>query len=442
MTQQTGKQTQKQTLKKYLVFALMIAAFLVCMWLIFAPSDRERQAELEGIGFNADIPDPRGDGIVGDKKTAYEQEQMRLKREEKMRSLEDYSYMLERQEETPEERAAREERQLRMAPVPPDYQEDLNEGRIVRSGGTTRRVSSFEASSTAYHDINRTLGSFYEEPEVDEEKEQLKDEVENLRNRIAEKENAQMTIDDQLALLERSYELAARYNGTGQTGQVPPQQPQPATAEGRKTRVTPVTHVTESVVTSLSGPVSDREFLEQMTGRRNTGFNTVAAEEEIIDKNTVSAVIHGDQVLVDGQSVRLRTTEAIRAGKFTIPRNTIITGITKIGGDRLGISVTSIEYEGNIIPVELEAYDSDGQPGIYIPGSMEIAAFKEIAGNMGQNLGTTINLNQQSAGEQLLTDLGRGAIQGTSQYIAKKARQVKVTLKSGYRLFLLPGENS
>ena len=71
---------------------------------------------------------------------------------------------------------------------------------------------------------------------------------------------------------------------------------------------------------------------------------------------------------------------------------------------------------------------------------MEIAAFKEITGNLGSNLGTTINLNQQSAGEQLLTDLGRGAIQGTSQYIGKKAREVKVTLKAGYRLFLLPGE--
>ncbi len=73
---------------------------------------------------------------------------------------------------------------------------------------------------------------------------------------------------------------------------------------------------------------------------------------------------------------------------------------------------------------------------------MEIEAFKEIAGNMGSGLGSTINLNQQSAGEQLLTDMGRGVIQGTSQYISKKARQVKVTLKAGYRLFLLPETNS
>lgn len=74
--------------------------------------------------------------------------------------------------------------------------------------------------------------------------------------------------------------------------------------------------------------------------------------------------------------------------------------------------------------------------GIFIPGSMEIDAIREIAANLGGNLGTTINLNQQSAGDQLLTDLGKGAIQGTSQYIAKKMRTVKVHLKAGYKLML------
>ena len=37
---------------------------------------------------------------------------------------------------------------------------------------------------------------------------------------------------------------------------------------------------------------------------------------------------------------------------------------------------------------------------------------------------------------ELLTDLGKGAIQGTSQYIAKKMRTIKVHLKAGYNLML------
>ena len=37
---------------------------------------------------------------------------------------------------------------------------------------------------------------------------------------------------------------------------------------------------------------------------------------------------------------------------------------------------------------------------------------------------------------QLASDLGKGLIQGTSQYIAKKMRTVKVHLKSGYKVML------
>ena len=65
---------------------------------------------------------------------------------------------------------------------------------------------------------------------------------------------------------------------------------------------------------------------------------------------------------------------------------------------------------------------------------------KEVAANLGSNLGTTINLNQQSAKEQILTDLGKGAIQGVSQYIGKKMREVKVHLKAGYQLMLYQEE--
>lgn len=434
MTRQTQNKG-KQNLKKYLIFGIMAAIFVGCMWLIFAPSAKDKEAEAESAGFNPDIPDPRGAVIVGDKKTAYEQEQARLRQEEKMRSLEDYTRMLETEQETPEEKAAREERQLRMAPVPPDYQEQLNAERDRASAGGSRRTSSIDASGSAYADLAASLGSVYEESSVDEEKEQLKQEVEQLREAAA---SQQTSMDDQLALLERSFELAAQYNNAGAQQAQPAEQPVAAT--GRKTRVEPVSQVNRSVVSSLSRPMTDAQFIEQYGQPRNFGFNTISAKDEDAGKNTISAVAHGDQTLVDGQTVRLRTTEEMRAGRHIIPRNTVITGIGRITGERLEISLTTIEYDGAIIPVELTAYDSDGQRGIYIPGSMELEAVKEIAGNLGSNLGTTINLNQQSAGEQLLTDLGRGAIQGTSQYISKKARQVKVTLKAGYRMLLLPSD--
>ena len=94
----------------------------------------------------------------------------------------------------------------------------------------------------------------------------------------------------------------------------------------------------------------------------------------------------------------------------------------------------------DIIPVELSIYDSDGQEGINIPNSMELSAVKEVAANMGSSLGSSINISTD-AGAQLASDLGKGLIQGTSQYIAKKMRTVKVHLKSGYRVMLYQPED-
>ena len=58
---------------------------------------------------------------------------------------------------------------------------------------------------------------------------------------------------------------------------------------------------------------------------------------------------------------------------------------------------------------------------------------------MGTSAGTSISLTND-AGQQLAADLGRSVIQGTSQFVAKKLREVKVNLKAGYRVFLLPND--
>lgn len=145
--------------------------------------------------------------------------------------------------------------------------------------------------------------------------------------------------------------------------------------------------------------------------------------------------MQGDQTLTDGQTVKLRLLDPMRVSGRVIPRNTLLVGAARLQGERLGIGITSLEHGGSIIPVELEVYDSDGQAGIFIPGSMEIDAAKEIGANMGSSLGSSINISTD-AGAQLASDLGRGAIQGISQYISKRMRTVKVHLKSGYRVLL------
>ena len=86
--------------------------------------------------------------------------------------------------------------------------------------------------------------------------------------------------------------------------------------------------------------------------------------------------------------VRLRLLEPMAVAGRTIPRGAVVVGTGKIQGERLDIEITSLEYDGTIIPVELAVYDTDGQPGIFIPNSMEMNAVREVAANMGGSLGS------------------------------------------------------
>lgn len=296
------------------------------------------------------------------------------------------------------------------------------------------------SSVTAYRDINRQLGSFYEEPKVDGEKEELKRQVEELTAKLEERERQAGGIDDQVALMEKSYELAAKY--MGQNGRDGTAVQVPATGQdgnGLGQPAVAVQAARERTVSGLQQPLSDAEFMRQYSQPRNYGFNTAVGSGYAMGKNTIRACIHGDQTIMDGQTVRLRLLEPLQAGNLVIPQNTLIAGTGKGQGERLDIVVSSIEYRGNLLPVELAVYDSDGQKGLSVPSSLEQEAAKEAMANIGGGLGTSISF-ARSAGQQVAMDITRGLMQGGSQYLAKKFRTVKVHLKAGYEVMLYAKE--
>jgi len=399
---------QVQQRRKMIVFPLMFLAFAGCMYLIFAPAEKE-DVNVESVGgFNADIPLPAEDGIIADKQAAYEQAMMNRKRKEKIQSLQDFGF-------TTEEEAGETKPEIDLIPEEEDVQPR-------RAGGAS--------SANAYRDINHQLSTFYETPVVDEEKEDLKRQVAELTDRLQQQQNATPTADDQMALLEKSYELAARYMNGGQVAQVPV-----TGSIERKPDAVAVQAVRETTVSGLQQPMSDADFIRAYSQPRNYGFNTAVGTGYAMGKNTVAACIHQDQTLTDGQAVKLRLLEPMQAGNIVVPKNTLVAGTAKVQGERLDILVSSIEYAGNIIPVELAVFDTDGQKGLSVPSSMEQEAFNEAMANIGSGLGTSISF-AQSAGQQVAMDVTRGLLQGTSGYLAKKFRTVKVKLKAGYKVML------
>ncbi len=422
----TPKQMQQR--KKLLVYPLMGLLFLGSMWLIFAPSDKKDEGGETVGAFNADIPLPENDGIIGDKRKAYEQAQVEKKQADKVRSLQDFAFAADN---------GTDEVEMEL----PDSEPEREPFRDYSGSSRGKGVNS---SAVAYRDINRQLGTFYETPKVDEEKEELKRQVEELTARLDAQQGQAGGIDEQVALMEKSYELAAKYMGqNGQAGQSGTIVQVPvtgqSTGQGTGKPAIAVQAARQQTVSGLQQPMSDAEFMRAYSQPRNYGFNTAVGSGYAMGKNTIRACIHQDQTVMDGQTVKLRLLEPLQAGNLVIPQNTLVSGTGKVQGERLDIVVSSIEYRGNLLPVELAVYDSDGIKGLSVPSSLEQEAAKEALANIGGGLGTSISF-AQSAGQQIAMDLTRGVMQGGSQYLAKKFRTVKVHLKAGYELMLYAKE--
>lgn len=409
----TPQEIQKR--KKMLIFPIFILIFVGAMWLIFAPSGDKDEKQPDG--FNPELPVPKDEGIVGDKRTAYEQEAMRNKQNEKMQSLQDFAFMLD--EETGNKSQENKPDIVQITPDP--------------TITTPRSGSTIQSSAHAYQNINKELDSWYSQTDNGNEQEQLalQSRIEQLEKQLEEKNAA----DQQLELIEKSYAIAAKYMPNGQDGQN--QQAVQEIDMREKIVPKPVSQVHKSVVSLLSAPIDNDEFMEQYGKPRNMGFVTAVGNETIQYKNSIRACVYKTVTLTDGKELQLRLLEPMRAGHILIPENTIITGSARLSGERLNIVINSIQYADNVIPVELAVYDLDGMQGVSVPGSEELNAAKEIAANMGTSMGSSITITDD-AGSQLAADLGRSAIQGVSQYVSKKMRTVKVTLKANHKLLLLP----
>ena len=417
--------TEAQRLKrqKMIVLPAMVLVFIGAMWLIFAPSSGKEQPPGTD-GYNTEMPDAdkANRQIIGDKLKAYEHGEMEERQESRNRAIGQLGDMFDRE----------------IAGTENGVDFDL-----ANPGGKEERAKpatpqTIQSSAAAYRDLNATLGNFYEQPSGNSaEMEELMERISSLETELEREKEKGSSMDEQVVLMEKSYELASKYMG-GQNGQQTAQASPVRKAEEHTAM--PVKQVTRQVVSSLAQPMSNAEFAAMYAQERNMGFHTAVGSRTVSDKNTISACVYGAQSVTDGQAVRLRLLEPMAVAEKIIPRNAVLVGAARIQGERLGIAVTSLEHEGTIIPVELSVYDTDGQEGIFIPNSMEMNAVREVAANMGGSLGSSINISTD-AKAQLASDLGKGLIQGTSQYVAKKMRTVKVHLKAGYKVMLYQDRN-
>ena len=359
---------------------------MASIWLIFAPG--EEDGKTNG-GANTELPDGSTEGIEGNKIAAYEAQ------------------------------AHLEETEQRNAQA---VQLEAVTDSIAAPQDTVS--NEVQSSAEAYQQVQASLQDFYiPEDNSAAQVAELQAKIDELeaQNTMAQQQSQQ---PNEMELMEQSYKLAAQYLGTGNGSQQAVIVDEPE----KDRKVMPVNQVNRNVVSSLNASTDNTRSFSTAVGTKHTNF-----------KNTISACIATDQSVTDGQGVRLRTLEPMWIGNSLLPKNTSIVGVARLQGERLEIKIENVEALGCIMEVDLSVYDSDGQEGINIPNSMESDALHEIGANMGSTMGSSINLTT-NAGAQLVSDVGKGLINGVSQYLNKKLRTVKVHLKSGYKIMLKQNE--
>lgn len=378
--------------RKVLLFAAILGCiFLVAMWLIFRPAPVKPQEGAAGI--NTSVPDGKAQATVSDKRKAAEQLRSEEQQQRRMMTLGDNSFSLLDDGLKPAEE-----------PAPAD--------------------NPALRASEANRAMQRQVQGFYAAPQRNAEVEALKEQVAALQSQL----DAERQQPDPLELAEEQYKLARKYLGGGTAvGEEAVEQ-----AKQRKdSRLSVMRPVREGEVEA-----STLDTRADFTVERNLGFLTAAGGVAHADTPTVRACVASTQVIRAGSTVQLRLLEAVRIDGVTIPRNTPLYSLATISGMRLQVTVSSVEYGGRIFAVEAVAYDMDGQPGLNIPNSRERTALKEALASVGQTAGTSVNVTR-SAGQQVLSELARGGLQASSQYVAGKLREVKITLKANHQLLLI-----
>ena len=252
----SGKAADK--LKFYGVVAFLSLLCAGFIWFIFKPGAPETAEGTSGI--NTTIPDAIAPETMADKQKAYELEAMKKRRQEKVRTLQDVAgdYLM------PDTTGG-------MKP-----EEDAPKADAVRESREKQRQ------------ISRQITSFYQEPKESPRVDELERQVKELNEKLERERKGQ----DPLELMEKSYEMAARYF-PGQTGgQV--KNIQPAGGSSGNPAAIAAGRATKNVVSSLAvPPVPD-------TIPRNYGFATAVGGGQLAGANTIRACVAEDQTVTTG----------------------------------------------------------------------------------------------------------------------------------------------
>ena len=417
-TQNALSETQKKQRKFLLVLPALVLPFLTCLlWAAGLISGNDAKAANPKGGLNMQLPDAHlADNHSWNKLSFYEQAE---KDSAKYREAIKNDPFYKNSKDSLLGFSVAPANASPYNPLPPNYQ-DANEykvsqrlatinaalkdnSNIERSRSEENRSNSLQPPVVANTDINRLEQMLQSANQTDSDSDMETQQLNSMMDKILDIQHPERVSDR----IQRQ-------------------------SEKNKKQVFPLlvnkTSATPSLLQKDSN-LKNKIIPKVKTGA--SGFYSLGTDSlPSSSPSGVEAQIQETQTIVSGSSVKLVLGADIYVNGILIPQGTFIYGYASQNNERLKIAISSIRYQASIFPVSLSVYDLDGLEGIHIPGSVSRDVAKETGSEGLSNLGIT------SFDPSLGAQAASAGIAAAKTLINKKVKQVKLTVKAGYKVIL------
>ena len=149
--------------------------------------------------------------------------------------------------------------------------------------------------------------------------------------------------------------------------------------------------------------------------------------------NAIAAVVHGNQTVTNGSTLKMHLLQDMSVNGTVIPKNSFVYGTVSFAGERMTVKISSIRLSNSIYPVNLDVYDRDGIKGIYVPGNIKA----EAKGDM-----TEAGVSEVTpTGAGIIGSVTRAATSVGKAVFSRKAREQKATVRTNYKIYLQWGKS-
>lgn len=184
----------------------------------------------------------------------------------------------------------------------------------------------------------------------------------------------------------------------------------------------------DKIVRLQKSGLDEKEGTVAQTDRLRSGVKEDQHSQAI--SMAVPAMVDRGQEVINGATIVLRLTSAVRFNGVTLPEGQLISGVAIMNNDRMQVNIRSIRLGQLILNIDWQVYDLDGLPGIRIPDGLARQAVRQSG---DQTIGA---LNLATYDPTIGGQMTNAGIQAARNFFSRKVRTIRVMVPAGYQVLL------